>query len=579
MKRLSGMLCVIMVLACAPPASAQVYYGDFDWRQNGGNYVTPIRNQGGCGSCWAFGATAGLESQFLINDNTPGVNLDLSEQHLLCDGSCGDCDGGYENQALEFFVSDGITDEATLPYRAQDTSPLWPLTAPYTLYKTTSVDTYCTGYLFTTTKEIKSWLEDTGPLPCAINTADWYTPGTAGAEADGPTFDFSTPEGYETGGVLDPRDPVGDINHAVCIVGYKDDPSMSEKGYWIVKNSWGAGWGDAGYGFFKYGDIEKHSRVHAIIGDTYTTLIEPANYAPVAVNDPKAEAIDDYTADEDSVIHTYAYNGVLANDTDADGDDLTAHLISAPAHGTVALDSSGWFTYTPDDNFYGTDSFTYQAYDGEFYSNSATVNLDIVSVNDAPIAVEDSYSVDEDDVLHTYAYNGVLSNDTDADNTDPDTAHNDTLTAELESGPAHGQLTFGSSGWFTYTPNAGFDGTDSFTYTVFDGTVYSDLGTVIIEVLAALEIPGDATGDGVVNKADSLRLAANWGQTDADWSMGDFDDDGIVGPKDAAILAANWGYSSSQATAVPEPSTLGLLLMGVVGLLAAGRRARHQTAG
>ncbi|MBN1589359.1 MAG: cadherin-like domain-containing protein, partial [Pirellulales bacterium] len=151
-------------------------------------------------------------------------------------------------------------------------------------------------------------------------------------------------------------------------------------------------------------------------------------------------------------------------------------------------------------------------------------------------------------------------------NTDLDPA-NDTLSAVLESDPAHGQLTFSSTGWFTYTPDTDFSGTDSFTYLTFDGTDYSEPGTVVIDVLAALHIPGDATGDGRVDGADSTRLAANWGKDEASWSMGDFDDDGVVGPKDAAILASNWGYGPSEAAAVPEPGVLAyglsLLLIGL----------------
>ncbi|MBN1590094.1 MAG: cadherin-like domain-containing protein, partial [Pirellulales bacterium] len=153
---------------------------------------------------------------------------------------------------------------------------------------------------------------------------------------------------------------------------------------------------------------------YAILDGVFVIEMIPANYAPVAVDDPKVEFVEDYRADEDNAIHTYAYNGVLVNDSDVDGDDLSAYQFSAPAHGTVALDSTGWFTYTPDANYHGTDSFTYRAFDGELYSDPATVNLDIVSVNDVPVAVEDTYEVDENGVLHTYVYNGVLENDTDA---------------------------------------------------------------------------------------------------------------------------------------------------------------------
>src|SRR5262249_26163352 len=157
--------------------------------------------------------------------------------------------------------------------------------------------------------------------------------------------------------------------------------------------------------------------------------------------------------------------GVLANDTDADGDPLTATLVTGPAHGTLTLSANGSFTFTPAANYNGTDSFTYTASDGRLTSSPATVSLTIAPANDPPVANPDSYSGSDATTLTVSATNGVLANDTDIDG--------DSLTATLVTGPAHGSLSLNADGSFTYTPAANYNGSDSFTYTASDGIATS----------------------------------------------------------------------------------------------------------
>src|SRR5438445_11073627 len=91
--------------------------------------------------------------------------------------------------------------------------------------------------------------------------------------------------------------------------------------------------------------------------------------------------------------------GVLGNDTDAEGDALTASLVSGPTHGTLTFNGDGSFTYVPEANYNGTDSFTYKANDGVADSTVTTVTLTISGVNDPPVANDDSYTTNEDTTL------------------------------------------------------------------------------------------------------------------------------------------------------------------------------------
>src|SRR5690242_11213445 len=104
------------------------------------------------------------------------------------------------------------------------------------------------------------------------------------------------------------------------------------------------------------------------------------NRAPVANN-------DSYTVEPNTPTSRLA-PGILANDTDADGNPLSAVLLTTVGHGTLHLDPSGSFTYTPTTGFTGTDSFTYQASDGKTVSNTAAVTFTVVHVNHPPVAGE-----------------------------------------------------------------------------------------------------------------------------------------------------------------------------------------------
>jgi VCBS repeat-containing protein len=212
---------------------------------------------------------------------------------------------------------------------------------------------------------------------------------------------------------------------------------------------------------------------------TVTIGALPVNVPPVAVPDR-------LTVPEDRTL-IGAAPGLLANDIDLDGDPLTARLVTGPSHGTLALAADGSYRYVPAANYSGGDSFTYRADDGSAASPPALVSVTVTPVNDAPVAVLDSYSVAQDSTLVQPAP-GVLANDHDVDGP--------LLAAQLVSQPIRGSVTLLANGSFTYAPDAGFSGVDTFQYRDSDGMATSAPATVRITVTpapAATPTPPGAT--------------------------------------------------------------------------------------
>jgi hypothetical protein len=205
---------------------------------------------------------------------------------------------------------------------------------------------------------------------------------------------------------------------------------------------------------------------------TVTITVSSVNEPPVAVDDA-------YSTDEDTPL-SVAAPGVLENDSDGDGDSLTAVLVGDPVSGTLTLNPDGSFSYTPNANFNGADGFSYQASDGITDSNLATVTITVNPVNDPPVAMDDAYATDEDMPL-TVPAPGVLENDEDVDG--------DALTAILVTDPASGTLTLNNDGSFTFEPDPGFYGDDTFSYQASDGTADSNVATVTISVYQVNQPP------------------------------------------------------------------------------------------
>ncbi|NND60857.1 MAG: tandem-95 repeat protein [Gammaproteobacteria bacterium] len=170
------------------------------------------------------------------------------------------------------------------------------------------------------------------------------------------------------------------------------------------------------------------------------------NTAPTAVDDAA-------TTDQDMAVTV----DVLANDSDVDGDSLTVASVTQPANGNVVDNGDGTVTYTPDAGFFGTDTFTYTVTDGTA-SSSATVTVTVNETpNQEPTPVNDQAETDEDTAVTI----NVLANDSDPDS--------DPLVVSNATNGTNGSVVVNGDNTVTYTPEAGFTGNDSFTYTVSDG--------------------------------------------------------------------------------------------------------------
>ena len=211
---------------------------------------------------------------------------------------------------------------------------------------------------------------------------------------------------------------------------------------------------------------------------------------------------DDYDTGFETLL-TVPTPGVLGNDSISDNSALTVKVKDEPTHGTLDLAADGSFTYSPAPGYSGEDSFTYLATGAAGGVSSATkVTITIAAPpNQAPTAVPEEYTTSIGTAL-TVDASGVLGNDTDPDK--------DELTAELTTPPASGELDLRSDGSFTYTPNAGFTGTDRFTYTAVDPDgARSGPAVVTITVTPAANRAPVATPDGYsTNIGELLNVAA-----------------------------------------------------------------------
>ena len=242
---------------------------EFDWRNyNRANWVTPVKAQGSCGSCWAFASNGGVEAMINIIENDPYFDIDLSEQYLVSDCSnAGSCCGGIPSQALDYIKDEGVPDECCFPY-ADGSCSCDPFTLTcncrYSNPPGVCSDKQCSDkcgdsdkrlwkideYKTINANDIKKYLVAFGPIVTCM-----YWEGDAS-------------DRWDSNGVYN-CSALNRPNHAILIVGYNDNDAG---GYWIVKNSWGANWGPDSNGFFRLGYGE--CGLGSVFGSQYIHMLK-----------------------------------------------------------------------------------------------------------------------------------------------------------------------------------------------------------------------------------------------------------------------------------------------------------------
>ena len=303
---------------------------------------------------------------------------------------------------------------------------------------------------------------------------------------------------------------------------------------------------------------------------TVTITVDGTNDAPAAVD-------DSFTTNEDTpYTATLGLNDLLQNDLDVDGDTLmvTTTPVSGPSHGQVTINPNGTFTYRPDANFFGTDSFTYEVTDGNNGRAEATVQITVNPVNDDPVANVDNFMVDEDMSL-TLSFDDLLQNDTDIDGDSP--------TVGNVFAAANGTVTMGTNGTFTYRPNDDFNGTDFFTYSIDDGNGGMATGTVNIMVNSindAPEVDLDASDNVASGTSFETTFTENAGPvlvTDVDATITDVDDTNLTS---LTVSIVNFPDGADERLSA-NPGTTGLIadyndVTGTLTLSGQGTLADYQ---
>ena len=245
---------------------------------------------------------------------------------------------------------------------------------------------------------------------------------------------------------------------------------------------------------------------------TISLTVTPVNDAPVATDTLKSGAEDTNISGQ-------------ASASDVDGNPLAYQLVGDVHFGSLTFNPDGTYVYTPDPDFNGSDSFTFEASDGTFTSNLGTVSLTVTPVNDAPVALNGTASTN----LNQAKAGQAFATDVDGD----------PVSFTLVNGPLHGTLIFNPDGTYNYTPNTNYGGADSFTFRANDGQAYGNTATISLTVgsnQAPVATNGSASGN------EDTAITGQAAATDADNNPLTYSV--ATGPQHGTLtLQANGSYS------------------------------------
>jgi C1A family cysteine protease len=359
----------------------------WDWRNakyNGitGDWTTGIRNQGNCGSCYAFGAIAALESVNNIARNNPNVDVDLSEQFIV---SCGQewmsgifgCNGGYFTSTFTFVKTYGAIPETCFPYTSGESGYVPPCSQKCSNWQDLVLNIDDWRPVASDIDSMKNALITYGPLTVTLTVYD----------------DFQ----HYNGGVYEhPGNDPDPTNHMVAIVGYDDAHNC-----WICKNSWGTAWGENGWFRIVYGDCN-------IGQETATFTVTNVNHPPAVSSIPGQTIkegstfaiinLDDYVTDIDNTDAemTWTYSG---------NSQLTVSIVNRVA--SIGIPNPDWN---------GAETITFRATDPGSLWDDDTATFTVTNVNHPP-----AVSGIPDQIIEEGATFAIINLDdyvTDIDNTD-----------------------------------------------------------------------------------------------------------------------------------------------------------------